>query len=76
MTKSSSQAFPDDSTFEDICDTAAMVRSHAVSIQEAAFRRDSIFIRIHRLEFIREANLLVGLIRDLAPLEGEKVRAA
>jgi hypothetical protein len=69
------QAAIEDRVFEDLHDTADEVCSLAVSIREAAFRRDDIFIRIYRVEFIRQARLLAGLIRDLAPLEGEKTEA-
>jgi hypothetical protein len=65
------QAAVEDRVLEDIYDTADEVRSLTISIREAAFRRDDIFIRIYRVEFIRQARLLAGLIRDLAPLEGE-----
>jgi hypothetical protein len=61
--------------FQDIYSTADFVRSDAVSILEAAFRRDRFFIRIHRIEFVRQARLLAGLINDLAPLEGELTAA-
>jgi VRR-NUC domain len=44
--------------FTDIHDTADMVRSLAVAIREAAFRRDDMFIRIYRVEFIRQARPL------------------
>ena len=57
--------------FEDIHDSADVVRSLAISLREAAWRRDQIHLRIHRAEFRREASLLLGLIRDIAPLEGE-----
>lgn len=62
----------EDKVLEDIYDTADLVRSFVVSIHEAAFRRDHIWIRIHRVEFIEQARLLSGLIKDLAPLAGER----
>jgi hypothetical protein len=61
----------DDRIYQDIHDTADDVRSIAVSIREAAFRRDGITLRIHRAEFRREVSLLLGLIRDVAPLQVE-----
>jgi hypothetical protein len=65
----------DERAYEDIRDTADVVRSLAVSLREAAFRRDAIHLRIHRAEFRREVSLLLGLIRDIAPLEGELTEA-
>jgi hypothetical protein len=65
----------EDRVFEDIHDTADEIRSRAISIREAAFRRDDIYLRIYRVEFIQQARLLAGLINDLAPLEGEKAEA-
>jgi hypothetical protein len=64
-----------DRIFEDIHDVAGGVRSLAVSIREAAWRRDQITLRIHRSEFRQQAVLLLALIRDLAPLEGELTEA-
>ncbi len=61
-----------DVSFEDIYDTADLISSLAVSIREAAYRRDDIWIRIYRVEFHQQAVLLMGLIRDIAPLPGEK----
>jgi hypothetical protein len=63
-----------DRVFRDIHNVADEMRSHAVSIREAAFRRDRVWLRIHRAEFVRQAKLLVDLIRDVAPLEGEGKR--
>jgi hypothetical protein len=63
-----------DRTYADILSVADDLRSYAVSIQEAAFRRDSVWLRIHRAEFIQQTRLLVGLIRDIEPLEGEGAR--
>jgi hypothetical protein len=63
-----------DRVFTDIHDTADEIRSLSISIREAAFRRDTVFLRIYRVEFARQARLLVELIKDLAPLEGEAVR--
>ena len=60
-----------DQTYQDIHDVADDVRSLAVSLREAAFRRDGIMLRIGRAEFRQQAALLLGLIRDIAPLEGE-----
>jgi hypothetical protein len=57
--------------YQDVGDVADEVRSLAVSLREAAFRRDAITLRIHRAEFRQQATLLLGLIRDIAPLEGE-----
>ena len=65
------EAAGDDLIFEDIVDTSDLVASLARSIAEASFRRDPITLRIHRAEFRQQAVLLLGLIRDLAPLEGE-----
>jgi hypothetical protein len=65
------EAGVDDQIFENIHDVADDVRSLAVSIREAAFRRDGIMLRIGRAEFRQQAILLLGLIRDLAPIEGE-----
>jgi hypothetical protein len=45
-------------------------RSLSISIREAAFRRDAAFLRIYRVEFIRQARLVSGLINDLKPLAG------
>jgi hypothetical protein len=64
-----------DRVFTDIHDMADEHRSLTISVREAAFRRDAAFLRIYRVEFIRQARLLAGLIGDLAPLEGEKARA-
>ncbi len=63
-----------DRVFTDIHYMADELRSYAISIREASFRRDSAWLRIHRVEFVRQARLLAGLIRDLAPLEGEGKR--
>ena len=66
----------EDRVFEDIHDTADLIRSLAIGIREAAYRRDHIFIRIYRAEFREQAALLLGLIRDItARLEGEKTEA-
>jgi hypothetical protein len=62
-----------DRVFTDIHNVADDLRSYSISIREAAFRRDGAFLRIHRVEFAKQARLLVELIRDLAPLEGEQV---
>ena len=64
-----------DRIFEDVHDTADLIRSLAIGIREAAYRRDDIFLRIYRAEFREQAALLLGLIKDLAPLEGEKTEA-
>ena len=69
------QASVHDRTFADIHDVADEIRSLATSIREAAFRRDSIWIRIHRAEFREQAVLFLGLVNDLALLEGEKTAA-
>jgi hypothetical protein len=61
----------DAQVFADIVDTSDLVASLARSIAEAGFRRDPITLRIHRAEFRQLAILLLVLIRDLAPLEGE-----
>jgi hypothetical protein len=63
-----------DRVYRDIHDVADELRSLTVSIREAAFRRNSAWLRIHRAEFIQQTRLLVGLIRDVAPLEGEGTR--
>lgn len=63
---------PEHKIFGDIHSVADEVRSLTVSLREAAFRRDSVWLRIHRVEFIQQARLLVGLISDVAPLEGER----
>jgi hypothetical protein len=60
-----------DRVYADIHDVADDVRSLAISLREAAFRRDGIMLRIGRVEFRQQAVLLLGLIRDIAPLEGE-----
>lgn len=65
----------EDRVFEDIHDTADLIRSLAIGLREAAFRRDHILIRIHRAEFREQAVLLLGLIKDIPPLEGEKTAA-
>jgi hypothetical protein len=64
-----------DRIFTDIHYMADELRSYSISIREAAFRRDGAFLRIHRAEFVQQARLLAGLIRDVAPLEGERGRA-
>jgi hypothetical protein len=61
----------DDRIFEDVYDVADDVRSLAVSLREAAWRRDQLMVRILRAEFRRQVGLLLGLTRDVAPLEGE-----
>jgi hypothetical protein len=66
----------DDRIYADIHDVADDVRSLAVSLREAAFRRDGIMLRIGRVEFRQQALLLLGLIKDIAPLEGEVTGAA
>jgi hypothetical protein len=66
----------DDRIYQDIHDTADDIRSLAVSLREAAFRRDPMTLRIHRAEFRPLAILLLGLIRDLVLLEGELTGAA
>jgi hypothetical protein len=68
----SAAAVDPDRLFGDIHDAADDARSLAVSIREAAFRRDRAWLRIHRAEFIQQARLLAGLIRDIAPLEAER----
>jgi hypothetical protein len=65
------EAAGDDRIFEDIVDTSDLVASLARSIAEAAWRRDQLMVRILRAEFRQQAVLLLGLIRDIAPLEGE-----
>jgi hypothetical protein len=65
----------DDRIYGDIHDVADDVRSLAVSLREAAWRRDQIMVRILRPEFRRQSVLLLGLIRDIAPLEGERTGA-
>jgi hypothetical protein len=60
-----------DRVYADIRDVADDVRSLAVSLREAAWRRDQLMVRILRAEFRQQAVLLLALIRDLAPLEGE-----
>jgi hypothetical protein len=60
--------------YRDIHDAADELRSYAISIREAAFRRDRAWLRIHRAEFIQQTRLLAALIRDVAPLEGEATR--
>ena len=65
-----------DRIYADIHEVADTLRSLAVSIREAAFRQDEIWLRIYRAEFVQQAHLLVGLIRDIAPLKREKARAA
>jgi hypothetical protein len=65
----------EDRVLEDIHDTADLVRSLAISLREAAYRRDRISIRIYRAEFRALTVLLLGLIADLAPLEGEVTAA-
>jgi hypothetical protein len=65
----------DDQIYQDIHDTASRVESYAISIREAAFRGDRIYLRIYRADFRREVSLLLGLIGDLAALEGEATEA-
>jgi hypothetical protein len=69
------EAAGDDRIYADIHDVADDVRSLAVSIREAAWRRDRLMVRILRAEFRQQAVLLLGLIRDIAPLEGEVIGA-
>jgi hypothetical protein len=67
---------PSDRVFTDIQSTADFLRSLAISIREAAYRRDDIFIRIYRGEFIEQARLLSSLIKDDLPrLDGEETAA-
>jgi hypothetical protein len=63
-----------DRIYRDIFNRADTTQSLCVSIREAAFRRDSAWLRIHRAELIQHTRLLVGLIRDIAPLQGEGAR--
>jgi hypothetical protein len=56
--------------FEDIIDSADLVASYARSIAEAAFRRDTIQLRIYRAQFRQHAADLMALIRDVAPIQG------
>ena len=63
-----------DRVFMDIHDTANQLKSIARSIREDAYRRNGAWLRIHRAEFIQQTRLLVGLIRDVAPFEGERAR--
>jgi hypothetical protein len=60
-----------DDNFQPITDQADLVSSLARSISEAAFRRDTVLLRIHRAEFRSSAMYLMSLIREVAPLEGE-----
>ena len=60
-----------DRIYGDIHDVADDVRSLAVSLREAAWRRDRIMVRILRPELRAQVVLLLGLIKDIAPLEGE-----
>jgi hypothetical protein len=69
------EAAGDDRIYADIHDVADDVRSLAVSLREAAWRRDRLMVRILRAEFRQQAVLLLGLIRDIAPLEGELAEA-
>jgi hypothetical protein len=69
------EAAGDDRIFEDIVYTSDLVASLARSIAEAAWRRDQLMVRILRAEFRQQAVLLLGLIRDIAPLEGEATEA-
>ena len=69
------EAAGDGRIFEDIVDTSDLVASLARSIAEAAWRRDQLMVRILRAEFRQQAVLLLGLIRDIAPLEGELAEA-
>jgi hypothetical protein len=64
-----------DRIFEDIHDVADVVRSLAVSLREAAWRRDRLMVRILRAEFRQQVVLLLGLIKDIAPLAGEVTEA-
>jgi hypothetical protein len=70
------EAAGDDRAFADIHDVADDVRSLAVSLREAAWRRDRIMVRILRPELRAQVVLLLGLIKDIAPLEGELAGAA
>jgi hypothetical protein len=60
-----------DRTYNDIHEIADDLRSLAISIRESAFRQGSAWLLIQRAKFAQQANLLAGLIRDIAPLEGE-----
>jgi hypothetical protein len=60
-----------DDNFEPITDQADLVGSLARSIGAAAFRRDTVLLRIHRAEFRSRAMHLMSLIREVAPLECE-----
>jgi hypothetical protein len=65
------EAAGDDRVYGDIHCVADDVRSLAISLREAAWRGDRLMVRILRAEFRQQAVLLLGLIRDIAPLEGE-----
>jgi hypothetical protein len=47
----------------------------SVGIAEAAYRGDSFWLRIQSHDFVQQARLLSGLIRDLAPLERQAMTA-
>jgi hypothetical protein len=60
-----------DRTFRDIIDTADRMGSILRSLSEDAYRRNGFWLRMHRQEFVHEARLLSGLLRDLSPIKGE-----
>jgi hypothetical protein len=61
-----------DRVYRDIHDIADRLESIARSIREDAYRRNGVWLRIHRAEFVQQARLLAGLIRDVAPLGGDR----
>jgi hypothetical protein len=61
-----------DRVYRDIHDIADRLESIARSIREDAYRRNGVWLRIHRAEFVQQARLLAGLIRDVAPLGDDR----
>jgi hypothetical protein len=60
----------DDPLFDEVHYQSQITESLCISIREAAFRRDELSLRQLRAEFWRNANLLMGNIRAVAPLDG------
>lgn len=61
-----------DRTFRDIIATVDRFELILRSIHEDAYRRNGTWLRIHRAEFVQEARLLSGLLKDISALEGER----
>jgi hypothetical protein len=58
------------SNFEAVHDQAQLVESFAISIREAAFRRDEVGLRLYRAPFREAVKALMGGLRNAAPIQG------